>query len=391
MRVSAAVVAVVLLGVAPLEAQEGAKKAPPVVSQREVDKAVQRGAEYLKKAPSPSGHLSGDCDSLILLTMIHAEVPESNPDFERILKNATTQPLEHTYKVALLAMALQEFDPSGYQGKIAQCAQFLVDNMATNGQWSYGKPTEAVKLIPFEEPKKKTASGGPKPGVREFGAVRENKKPGRRIDIKPTRTGGEQGDNSNTQYGALGLRACFDANVRVPEDVIYLAKRWWTESQWPDEFGGKAGKDAVASGGPTPKIQGWSYKGPTNDEGRKGPYSAMTAGGLGAVCILDYMVGKNFKEDPIAQAGANWLGKHFAVNTNYYYMYGLERAGMLYGVDTFGGRLWYTEGARLLLDNQNADGSWGKREKTEENTWDTCFAILFLKKATRAIATGGGK
>ena len=43
----------------------------------------------------------------------------------------------------------------------------------------------------------------------------------------------------------------------------------------------------------------------------------------------------------------------------------------------------------VLLQNQNGDGSWGKRENKEENTWDTCFAILFLTRATKSVATGG--
>ena len=44
------------------------------------------------------------------------------------------------------------------------------------------------------------------------------------------------------------------------------------------------------------------------------------------------------------------------------------------------------------FDKQNPNGSWGKHEgdKKDEDTWDTCFAVLFLKKATRAIATEGG-
>jgi hypothetical protein len=73
-------------------------------------------------------------------------------------------------------------------------------------------------------------------------------------------------------------------------------------------------------------------------------------------------------------------------------MYALERAGMLYNTELFGGHNWYLEGARFLVDHQNANGSWGHHEgdKKDEDTWDTCFAILFLKKATRAIATEGG-
>ena len=55
----------------------------------------------------------------------------------------------------------------------------------------------------------------------------------------------------------------------------------------------------------------------------------------------------------------NWLGKHFAVNANLYYMYGLERAGMLYGTEKFGDHDWYLEGAKSIVRGQKDDGSWG--------------------------------
>ena len=63
---------------------------------------------------------------------------------------------------------------------------------------------------------------------------------------------------------------------------------------------------------------------------------------------------------------------------HYYYLYGLERAGMLYGTEKFGNHNWYNEGANFLLSKQGADGKWGNRK-------NTCFAILFLRKATRAL------
>ena len=64
---------------------------------------------------------------------------------------------------------------------------------------------------------------------------------------------------------------------------------------------------------------------------------------------------------------------------------------MLYQTDTFGGD-WYILGAKSILKTQNGNGSWGKREAGDKanDVWKTCFAILFLKKATRMIATGGG-
>ena len=351
---------------------------PNAVTQREIDQAIRKGAEYLKTAPSTGGWLHANCDELILLTMIHAGIPETNPKFEEYLRHCLQAPLEKTYKVALLAMALEELDASGYQMKIAQCAAFLLDNQAANGQWLYGKPVD-LKNYPFVEREKKTASDGGKPaGAREFGpTVRERKKPSKAIVVPQTRHEGESGDNSNSQYAALGLRACFDANIKLPADALHLARKWWVESQWPDDTEAKVGKGAVNSGGDTTRVQGWSYKKP-GDEGQKAPYHAMTAGAIGATVIIEYMLGRDFKKDAVTRAGVNWIAKNYAVNSNLYYMYALERAGMIYGTEMMGTHKWYPEGAKVLIETQGANGAWG-------STVDTCFAILFLKRATRAL------
>ena len=364
---------------------------PNAVSQREIDQAIRKGAEYLKTAPSWGDWLHANCDELILLTMIHAGVPESNPKFDEYLRHCLQAPLEKTYKVACLAMALEELDASGYQMKIAQCAAFLLDNQAANGQWSYGKPVD-VKNYPYTEGEKKVETGARPGGAREFGStVREHKKPSKSIVVPQTKHEGEAGDNSNSQYASLGLRACFDANIKLPPDALHLARKWWVESQWPDEGeGAKAGKNAVNSGGDTTRIQGWSYK-KSGDEGQKEPTAPMTAGAVGATVIYEYMLGRDFKKDAVTRAGVNWIGKHYSVNDNLYYMYALERAGMLYDTTKFGDHDWYWEGAKHLIHSQKDDGSWGNNDKPEKNTWDTCFAILFLKKATRGVATGDGK
>jgi len=75
----------------------------------------------------------------------------------------------------------------------------------------------------------------------------------------------------------------------------------------------------------------------------------------------------------------------------YYFLYALERAGMLCGVEALGGHKWYPEGVQHLLGAQKPDGSWlsplphGDRPVLLNSVWDTCFAILFLKRATRPL------
>jgi hypothetical protein len=362
---------------------------PNAVSPRDIEKAIRRGTDFLKAAPFVADRAHPCPNDLILLTLIHAEVPESNPVFQQYLKNCLEAPLLQTYNVALLAMCLEEMDPTGYQQKLAQCAQSLVDNQATNGQWSYGAKTD-LKKYPFDGKKeeKKVATGkGPQP--RDFGAstLGPKKKPAQSITITQAKTGGAGGDNSNSQYASLGLRACHDASIILPPEVLNLARKWWIDSQSPDESEAKAGKGAVGTGGEITKVQGWNYTNANGADAKK-PYHAMTAGAVGAVVIYDYMMGINWKKDPVAVAGANWLGKHFAVNSNLYYMYALERAGMLYGTEKFGDHDWYLKGAASIVKAQKGDGSWGSNAEDEKNTIQTCFAILFLKKATRAIATG---
>jgi len=358
-----------LLGAAmPAAAQD-----PNAVSQREIDQAIRKGAEFLKTAPSWGDWLHANCDELILLTMIHAGIPESNPKFDEYLRHCLQAPLEKTYKVALLAMSLEELDASKYQMKIAQCAAFLLDNQLANGQWTYGKPVD-LKNYPFNEEEKKKVETGPKAvGAREFGAtVREHKRPSKSIVVPQTKVLSDppSGDNSNSQYAALGLRACHDAGVILPPEVLHLAEQWWR-----DGLGG----------------DGWGYLS-KNDSG----YGSMTAGAVGALTIYLHIQGKPWLKDKEVSSGMEWLASNFTVTQNpktaeagqggwqYYYLYALERAGIFFGTETFGAHEWYVEGAQYLLGQQKDDGSW-MTKGSDHAIWDTCFAILFLRRATRPL------
>jgi len=56
---------------------------------------------------------------------------------------------------------------------------------------------------------------------------------------------------------------------------------------------------------------------------------------------------------------------------------------MLYGTDWIGKHNWYRDGAEFFLKAQRGDGSWAGEGGTA--VWDTCFAILFLRRATRPL------
>ncbi len=95
------------------------------------------------------------------------------------------------------------------------------------------------------------------------------------------------------------------------------------------------------------------------------------------------------------EGGAAWIAHNFAVEQNpgyppprdpenpperwhFYYLYGLERAGVFLDTEKFGDHDWYREGATFLLKKQDEQGGWQDEEHT-------CYALLFLKRATRPL------
>lgn len=373
------------------------------VDQASIDAAITKGLAFLKGSDSPESHTGGS-DELKLLTYIHGGLPESDPDFQTLLKKLLDSPLEKIYPVALTAMCLEEVDRVKYQHRIAQCGQFLLDNVKPNGGFGYGEPSAFVLDVPTGG-RKSIASGGAKPRpVAEVSGPGEKVKPKVENPIKLSKKKdgpAARSDSSNCQYAALGMRACHDAGVTFPKEILERCRKYWEGAQHP----GEKGKDRpnVASGGaPVGDPRGWCYNDGQglNECGHGGqPYSSMTAGAIGAVCIFDYMLGKEWKKDKVALDGLAWLDKNWSVTENvgpcetsgaaangwlYYYLYALERTGMLYDTSLIGNHDWYFDGARKLLEAQQGNGSWNASH-FKKPTWDTCFAILFLKRATRRL------
>jgi hypothetical protein len=423
--------------------QEGGFALDGRIDAKRVDDAIKKGIEYLRTSDSPGSHREiKNSDPLKLLTFIHAGVAENDPTFQDLFKKVYEAKLERTYQAALTAMCFEEIDRVKYQGKIAQCAQFLADNMRDNGHWSYGEPSIYADTmdVPTTSAPKDTASAGGKEiknkteNILPFMGEKKKPKVVRKIPVKKQRDAtGDRGDNSNTQYAALGMRACHDAGCVFEPGLIAKARQWWVDSQHKvqDQDKGMAGKPQgppvgapktdVATGpgekkpgGSTAVMQvlgeprGWCYNDGDPGCGHGGkPYGSMSAGAVGAVCIYDYMLGRNWKGDKVVLDGLAWMNVHWSVTENvgpsetaggaknawlYYYLYAVERTGMLYDTKYIGQHDWYYEGAKLLLDAQGGGGSWSASHFNHP-TWDTCFAILFLKRATRRLdvaTTAGG-
>ncbi len=96
-------------------------------------------------------------------------------------------------------------------------------------------------------------------------------------------------------------------------------------------------------------------------------------------------VGKPFGEDKKSRrlrAGRRSMAQS---PINLYFLWTIERVGVLYNARTLDGKDWYSWGVELLLDAQKEDGAWQEGNyHGSTRTLDTCFALLFLKRANLA-------
>jgi len=63
---------------------------------------------------------------------------------------------------------------------------------------------------------------------------------------------------------------------------------------------------------------------------------------------------------------------------DFYFLWSLERVGVVYGLQKIGRTDWYAFGTDLLIPNQNRDGSWNG---ASSGGVDTAFAVLFLARS----------
>lgn len=229
---------------------------------------------------------------------------------------------------------------------------------------------------------------------------------------------GSNWDHSNLQFSLLALKAARRCGIEVPRTVWVRAIDHLLIQQ--EDKGPAVGRYEPGSDyGELAKdeARGWGYTRGTAATG------SMTAGCLSSmvICRSELLGTPNYPASLDAKVlrsirdGAAWLGLHFTVEGNpgpagtpavkeiwhHYWLYGLERAGVLSGLVLFARRDWYLEGSQFLVDGQRDNGSWLGQAALDANPWpgagpdaatanflDTCFALLFLKRATFKVDRG---
>jgi len=186
----------------------------------------------------------------------------------------------------------------------------------------------------------------------------------------------KKSDPSNGQYGVLGVWGAHQFGREVPRQYWLAVMNYWRRMQQSDG--------------------GWKYGG-----GDKHSSGTMTAAGLATmfVCVdaalySRYTHCKKTEELTVLKKAIEWFDRNFPKTLTdenlchgghggmYYYLFGVERVGLASGLRYFGKADWYKIGARWLLSQQQANGSWKGRYG---ETTSTAYALLFLSRGQKPI------
>ena len=201
-------------------------------------------------------------------------------------------------------------------------------------------------------------------------------------------------DFSNTQYAALGLRAATLMGIKIPKKVWERLIEDTLSRQVPAQvIDPPPGTEHRSSTGY--KIAGFCYRDPPGGQSSNAGTGSMTTAGIGCLTIAIQGLGPRGKYPSLVKRATNkalnWLNVNFSVSENPgaggrhgYYLYGLERVGGLLDIDRIGPYDWYEAGATNITNRQGGGGEWN-------NETETCYALLFLNKATASTTGGGAK
>jgi hypothetical protein len=373
-----------------VELKVGALKEP-------IDKAVEMGIRWLKTRQNKDstfgdgGGYEGKCKSgigstsLSLMAMLHSGVRTDDPSIRGAFEAIQSKRSDETYDLALELMALEtKYLPQ----------QFLSDVETYSEE---GARKALAKVVSKEDKAFATQLSR---------AILDHQGSHGGFSYKD----GTVGDLSNTVYAVLGLKAASRLGVTIPGNV------WINAIGFVERAGTPTGKEVKVqvtyfNGEKEERVSkeiGWGYR----IGGRAGvgnwentPTGSMTSAALVASAVSrselvragEWTDSLDSRAKDLEWGGLGWLQNRFQMRAStpegcwvsasltYYYLFGMERLGILEGIRCLGEHDWYLEGAAILLASQQVDGHW-------EGPYaipiiDTDFALLFLKRAILPVET----
>ncbi len=394
-------------------------------SPEQVDTAIKKGISWLIKKQGRDGSwgdIEGDtfygggsdngqmrgyphpagATALAIYTLLKCRVParaDSIKNGFKFIKESRNAEPRGCYETSMLLLAITATADPYKTTKASEKAE-KDDRVKLKGEYR-GWATKLVKLLESQR------YAGSK-GWRYF------------INDSPGPGGPE--DLSSTQLAALALFAANRAGIRCKketwEDILAFSMAQQNADGPEVEIADPDDRSKKVKA----RSRGFSYIKADGEPQHNTPSGSMTACALANIEMARYVLrGGGAQADAwskradagAAQAaiwdGLAWLNANWSPFTNphpgrphnqgqyhVYYLYAVERAMDLFGVRLIDQHNWYSEMGQELLNRQFDDGHWDTDSTLRpQDVLDTCFALLFLKRATGgSIAfpsiTGGG-
>jgi hypothetical protein len=400
----------------------------PAAQQARINKAIDRGVAYLKSTftvektlgdPTPENFyhlnikglqnavLNGKVEPfeiqgnhpgmppLIGLTLLECGVPRDDPKVQKAaaLTRTSAATLTNNYCLALTILFLDRLGDPQDEDLIRQCGLQMAAGQGGGGGWSYNNPRptreqQADLLAFFQHPDAKAPASIAQLPVVQY-------RPGAPLsDAPPAKTTTQvqpgmmmqwttlslPADNSNTQFSTLATWVARRHNLPLERTLALVETRFRTS--------------VMADGG-------WDYA----SWGKGAARSTSTCAGLLALAVgrgANPNAKGDLARDPVVDRALKFLGKTLIgkrqanpgpagdlaggrlIGANawgdIYCLWSIERVAVIYDLADIDGKDWYGWGADALVANQRDDGSW----RDTYTGPDTCFALLFLKRANVA-------
>ena len=379
----------------------------------DVEKAIKQGTDALKKllekptegnlrtqaATGANSYHSGRL-AIGLLALVKGGVSKDDPVVRAGFEELRKRPLIDTYSLGNAMMAIEAlYTPSTEAADIRQGA--------------LQRPTQRKLSAPDQALMQKWAE-----------QLLHNIDT--RVDseflLRFNYTRGGRYDHSVNQYGLLGLYSALLCGIELPDSIwpaaanhlladlaqrkdpihlVLTSFRQLNRQQADPELARTVSPVAV-------RPSGWNYYGPRHNGTDAPIWGAMVVAGITGLSICEAGLrtqetkrhGKLLEAIADARQGSfAWLSKSMTARYHpgwiqrqqsfyHYYLYGLERAGMLSGIALIQDRDWYFEGAMALILSQQPNGEWPGDLHGDHAIERSAMAILFLKKSTAPVVTG---
>jgi hypothetical protein len=402
-----------------VSAQDGPKKArvPPAL-QKQINDAIDKGRDYLKRTQQNSTWPRGGEDTpgstaLAAWTLLECGVAPTDPAVQvaaDAIRKWAVRERRH-YHISLMIFFFNKLGDSEDVPLIESLAYRLLASQNRDGIWSYFSedvPSAEQQRLQGVIAKRKGNQAAlklPRKLAQLDPAIQQqlSQLGSRQVPQgHPATMAG--GDNSNTQFAILALWVAQKYGIPAQTALLRAAQRFLeteaADGSWPYmniKMGGPRG--GFPGGGPPdgfPPGAGPPGGGMFGSAGMRTP--AMTCAGLLGLTLGHASTpqgqGPNAKNVLLRaapfQAGLRHLGRILrgAPGTDpggkvYYFMWSLERVGVVCDLDLIDGFDWYGRGAKKLVDAQSENGSW-QGGAYAAGGCDTCFALLFLTRANVA-------